>query len=108
VSALLIISVEITEVAAGFDSVVVSASTFNASVDEFAEGLDDVLANAVLFVTITEGAVATDQIIARLLWELINDAQTANWAYIDAAQTPGWTVISNGQAGTWQAIKTQD
>jgi hypothetical protein len=107
----------------------VAPSTFNASVSETAQVLDAVFASAVFFATITEGAVAADQIIARLLWEIINDAQTADWGNINASQTTtwatigtaqtngwqdinsaqnaGWTVIYDGQTDTWQVIKTQ-
>jgi hypothetical protein len=107
----------------------VAPSIFNAAINESAAVIDTIFANAVLFATITEGAVAADQIIARLLWEIINDAQTADWGNINAsqtttwattgtaqaqawqtinaAQTPGWTVVYDGQTDTWQVIKTQ-
>ena len=97
----------VEETVTGSDSVLVAPSIFNAAVDETAQVLDTVLATAVFFATITEGALAADQIIARLLWEIINDSQTANWASINDAQTPGWSEINNSQSTTWQSVKTQ-
>jgi hypothetical protein len=107
----------------------VAPSRFNAAISETAQVLVSVLASAVFFATITEGAVAADQIIARFLWEIINDAQTANWGTINNAgsttwatigtaqtdswqaindsQNAGWTVIYDGQTDTWQVVKTQ-
>jgi hypothetical protein len=107
----------------------VAPSTFNVAVSETAQVLDSILASAVFIATIQEGATAADQIIARLLWEIINDAQTANWGSINsaqsvtwstvgtaqtvswqninAAQNAGWTVIYDGQTDTWQVVKTQ-
>jgi hypothetical protein len=30
---------------------------------------------------------------ARLLWEVINDAQNANWGTVNTAQTTAWNVV---------------
>jgi hypothetical protein len=56
--------------------------------------------------TITEGAVAADQLVARYLWELIDDAQTVNWGAIGTNQTSQWGTISNAQAISWSALNT--
>jgi hypothetical protein len=87
------------------------------------------LAIATFFAIVTDGAVAVDAMSARLLWEIINDAQTANWGNIsnaqpgawatvnDAqtaawgtianAQTPGWATINDAQGASWDVVKTQ-
>jgi hypothetical protein len=65
------------------------------------------LAFAVLFATMTDGAVGVDQIAARLLWEIINDSQNAGWAQINDVQNPGWGTINNAQPTSWSVVKTQ-
>ena len=60
-----------------------------------------------LRVRMAEGVVAVDQMAARLLWEVINDAQNANWAQTNDAQNPGWATIDNAQPASWSVIKTQ-
>jgi hypothetical protein len=107
VSVLVDFAVLITENVTSADSAFVEPSIFNAPISETAAALDSSFPIGTYFVTITDGATAADQIAARLLWETINDAQTANWAGINNAQTPGWTVVYDGQTDTWQVIKTQ-
>jgi hypothetical protein len=65
------------------------------------------LALAVFFATMTDGAVGVDQIAARLLWEIINDAQNPGWNTINDAQNPGWNTINNAQPTSWSVVKTQ-
>jgi hypothetical protein len=100
-------AVSVLELAAAQDSTTVAASIFNAPVSETALAADSVLALAVFFATITDGAVGVDQITARLLWEIINDSQNANWAQINDVQNPGWGTINNAQTTTWSVVKTQ-
>jgi len=69
--------------------------------------LDSLLASAVFLATIQDSAVGADVILARFLWEIINDAQTANWGTINAAQTAGWAEVNTAQSTTWQTVKTQ-
>ncbi len=68
-------------------------SIFNAPVVETASAADTVVALAVFFAAVSEGALAVDQIAARLLWEIINDSQNANWTTINDAQTTTWTNV---------------
>jgi hypothetical protein len=56
------------------------------------------------FVTISESLVLADTLNARLLWELIDDSETANWQNINSAQTPTWTLIGSNQTPGWQDI----
>jgi hypothetical protein len=65
------------------------------------------LASAVFLATIQEGAGGADVILARFLWEIINDAQATNWATINSAQTVTWAEINTSQSTTWQTVKTQ-
>jgi hypothetical protein len=95
------------EIGVAQDSTTVAASIFNAPVSETAVAADSILALAVLFATMTDGAVGVDQITARLLWEIINDSQNASWAQINDAQNPGWSTINNAQPTTWSVVKTQ-
>jgi hypothetical protein len=42
----------------------------------------------------------------RLLWELIDDSQTANWQNIDDAQTAAWAAIDNAQSSSFSNTST--
>jgi hypothetical protein len=42
----------------------------------------------------------------RLLWELIDDGQTANWQNIDDAQTAAWAAIDNAQSSSFSNTST--
>jgi hypothetical protein len=42
----------------------------------------------------------------RLLWELIDDSQTANWQNISDAQSAAWAVIDNAQTSSWSNVST--
>jgi hypothetical protein len=84
----------------------VAPSTFNATVSEGTEALATILASAAFIASITEGAVAADQLVARFLWELIDDSQTVSWGDINNNQTPTWAVIANEQPVNWSALNT--
>jgi hypothetical protein len=66
------------------------------------------LASAVFFANITGNAVATDELIRRLLWEVINTDQGGNWGNIDTNQSTAWNVINNDQTTPWQPVQTQN
>jgi hypothetical protein len=53
---------------------------------------------------ITDGARAADQIFARLLWELIDDAQTVTWNNINNSQADTWGAVNTSQADAWSNI----
>lgn len=108
ISALFNAAVFIVESVQGLDSNVVEPSVFNAAVNETAYAISFVVTSAVLYSSVLEGAVAADEILARFLWELINDAQTASWAEINTSQASGWSNISTTQSNPWQVIDTQD
>jgi hypothetical protein len=88
-------------------SALVAPSTFSARVNETALTVDTFLASAVFFVTITDGAIAADAFVGRLLWEVINDSQTANWGGINSSQTAAWAAIDDSQSTTWHVVQTQ-
>ena len=91
-SAQLEVSADISESSVATDTVTVGPSTFSAPVSETAVAADSVLALAVFFATMTDGAVTVDQMAARLLWELVNDSQNANWNIVNNVQSTTWTV----------------
>jgi hypothetical protein len=55
---------------------------------------------------ISEGVTITDSWFAQYLWNLINDAQTANWAPINDDVTGGWTIINTTDNTSWRVINT--
>jgi hypothetical protein len=71
---------------------------------ESVSAVDAFLASAVLFAAVQDGAVGVDTIVARFLWELIDDAQSANWATIGDAQTPNWATLTTAQTASWATI----
>ena len=71
------------------------------------QAVDSILAYAVFIANIQAGATAADQIVGAFLWNIINDAQTANWGSVNTAQVAGWTQINDAAPTTWSGIKTQ-
>jgi hypothetical protein len=86
VSALMAFSSAIGESSTGTDSALVEASTFSASVSEGAEAVATIVVSTAFIATITEGAVTADQLVARLLWELIDDSQPVSWQLINTQE----------------------
>jgi hypothetical protein len=66
------------------------------------------LATAVFFANITGNAVAADELIRRLLWEVINDAQAVSWGNANTSQSTTWGTINNSQPTAWTPVKTQN
>ena len=75
------------------DSTSVDPSIFSGSVQETASAVDQFLAIAVFIATVQGNAVGADTIVARYLWELIDDSQNADWTTIDNAQSGTWTIV---------------
>ena len=98
---------QVQETAAGNMSTTVLPSIFGAIVAEEALGEDSLLLTVVFFATITDGASAADQIFARLLWELIDDAQTVTWNNINNSQADTWSAVNTSQIDAWQIVQTQ-
>ena len=98
----------IAEIGLATDVATVAPSTFNASVSELAVALDRVYAYALFLCVISESSTALDVNTARLLWELINDSQTAGWQTINAAQSTTWATINDSAPNTWSDIPTLD
>jgi len=98
----------IAETSVAADTVTVAPSTFNAAIAETATAIDAVYAYLTFICAITEGSTITDVTTARLLWELINDSQTAGWATINTAQSTTWTTINDSAPTTWSDIPTLD
>lgn len=82
-SALFNVTVFIAESVQGLASGTVEPSVFNAAVVEYVNGLDTIVTTAVLYSSALNGAVAADEIIARYLWELIDDSQPVSWQLIN-------------------------
>jgi hypothetical protein len=98
----------VAESSVAADSVTVAPSTFNAAIAETATAIDAAYAYAVFIAVITEGGAITDVATARLLWELINDSQTAGWGTINTAQSTTWSTINDSAPNTWSDIPTLD
>lgn len=94
------------ELATGTDSTLVAPSTFNAPVDEAAVATDSFATNTIVYASISLTVTIADTVVARYLWEPVDDTQTANWQTIGNAQTAGWVLIPNTQVSGWIPVKT--
>jgi len=86
ISALGLFNSIVEESSGGTDSALVAPSTFGATTSEGAEAIATILVSAAFIATITEGAVAADQLTRRLLWELIDDSQSISWQLINTQE----------------------
>lgn len=84
-----------------------SLADLTASVSPTANALDAVAALAVFYAALTNHAVGADAVAQRLLWEIINDSQTANWQNISSAQATGWSNIEINGGDPWGNIPTE-
>jgi hypothetical protein len=97
-------SATVVDAAEGADEMLVAPSTFGATVVEMAEAADAFVALVAFVCTLSESADIADQITARLLWEIIDDSQTANWGTINDSQTTTWSNIDDSAPNTWGII----
>jgi hypothetical protein len=56
--------------------------------------------------TVSESITIADYWFAQFLWNLIDDAQTANWALINDDVSGGWAIINTTENASWQVINT--
>jgi hypothetical protein len=156
VSSTLAITGQVNESATGADQVSSSASfkgvinetasgtatpsalgAFNASVQESSQATDSVSSAATVLASVQENVQAVDTLIARLLWEIINDYEVSDWSVIttSAAATTardrvatfggfgfaelafagtergdptGWTPINTYESDDWAVIPTKE
>lgn len=104
--ALLIFNAFVEEFSQIQDSTTVEASTFGASVSEQATGLDAFFTNVSFLASVSETATIADLLLARFLWELVNDQQSINWINIYAAQNANWGQTDTSTPNTWTDIPT--
>lgn len=107
VSTLVVFRSIVAELLTATDSNAVAPSIFNAAVSEEVNAVEQFLAAVTFIATIQAGAQAADQLLARFLWELINDQQLVNWAGISAAQSTEWVHTDDSQPATWDQIPTK-
>jgi hypothetical protein len=98
----------IAETTVATDAATVVASTFSAQIAETVVALDQIYAYALFICVVTESSTILDVATARLLWEVINDSQTAGWQTINAAQSTTWATINDSVPNTWSDIPTLD
>jgi len=86
-SALGVFPTSVSETITAVDSVSVAASVFSAAVSvEQASALDSILAYSVFIAATSGGATGADTILARYLWEIIDDSQPS--------PDPGWQNVN--------------
>ncbi len=75
---------------------------------EGATGSDRTSTLPIYAVSVAELAGASDSVLGRLLWELINDSQSVTWNLINAQNSDTWSVINTSDSTTWNVIKTSN
>jgi hypothetical protein len=55
---------------------------------------------------ILELGIASDSILARYLWELINDTQTVAWQNIASQTSTSWQSVNTSTSTNWTPIET--
>jgi hypothetical protein len=55
---------------------------------------------------IQELGVAADSLLARFLWELINDSQTVAWQNIGSSSPTAWQTINDFEDPDWIPVDT--
>jgi hypothetical protein len=84
------------------------AINFGVLVQESASGSDATTTLPIYSVTVAELARASDSILGRLLWEIINDSQSVTWNLINAQNSDTWSIINTADSTTWNVIKTSN
>lgn len=106
-AASVIFPAQLNDSSVGSVTALVAPSIFSAPINETASAFDSVLAGAVFVAIITDGAVAADEFVRRLLWEVINASQAVNWSDANTSQSTTWGTIDNSQSTAWTPVKTQ-
>jgi hypothetical protein len=88
----------ISEVISGFPE-------YPRSIQETSTVLSELPVSVVTFEgTIQENGTVTDSFQAVFLWNVINDAQTANWQLVNDSQSTSWQTVNDSQTANWQVI----
>lgn len=86
------------------DVLTAPGSIYNPTVLAAASAADAPSASAVFNSSVLDLATATDIYNGAFLWNLIDDAETANWGDIGTQQVAGWATIGDTQTSGWGAI----
>jgi hypothetical protein len=82
----------VDESSLGTDAVSVTVD-LSGVVAEVASINDNAIAGGSYNVTVFEAAIVVDLLLGGLLWELIDNSQTANWGGIDNSQNADWQLV---------------
>ena len=100
-------TVDLTATATPTDAYSAAGSVYNPTITESVAAQDSLIVTGIFYVLIAESIAAGDSFLGRLLWELIDDTETANWQNIVNTQSSGWTIIDDTETGSnWTDIKT--
>lgn len=105
VSSGFLVSLAIVE-AASADSSLAIKTNLSTGVSEAVQSKDTPTVLQQLNVLQSEGAAITDSVLARALWEVIDDLENANWQNVANTQAPGWTDVDDKTDLDWQNIPT--
>ena len=106
-SALLTLVAQLAEIVTAADDYSAAGSVYNVRQSENGLATDSYnAAGSIYNVALLEALLATDTVAGRLLWELIDDLQSANWGDISTAQSPNWGAVDDTQTANWSAVST--
>lgn len=96
----------VDEFSLGTDAISVTVD-LSGVVAEVASINDNAIAGLNYNVTLFEAAAVVDLLLGGLLWEIIDNSQTANWGGIDNSQTANWGGVDNSQNADWELVETE-
>jgi hypothetical protein len=79
---------------------------FDVAIQEAVTGAAQANAQATFDAMISELGIASDSILARYLWELINDTQTVAWQNIASQSATSWQSVNTSANTDWTPIET--
>ena len=93
------------ETASAADQTSVAPSVFSAIAVAAAQAADSLNApGSVYSASVVASATMLDSLIGGYLWNLIDDAQTADWGAVDDTQTASWLSVDDSQSTSWQNV----
>ena len=81
-----------------------STASYLANILEAAGASPTVVASVHYYAAINTAVIAADAFTRRLLWEPIDDDQTANWADINNTAPTAWAQIDDSQTAGWTDV----
>jgi hypothetical protein len=107
ISALPVYLVIIKESGDAADKFTVAPSTFNANVLEGLDASEIIVVSGTFNASVAEGVEINDEIIRRLLWELIDNFEDTTWQLLPGVDSQ-WDNVDASDPVNWNVVPTQN